>query len=215
MINNKNNKKTARIAGIWYLADILILMFSYLFVDEKLLVSGDAAASLNNINFNKPLFYLGCAAFFIGYACLVMSALTLMKLFKTIDSKQATLIPVFLIIGVAIVFIGKVIELYGAAAQNADLLALRESIDMSAEILWGLWLVPIGLLIFKSDFMPKIIGILLLVTCLGHWVDFAKFFFVPGLPEIAMTVYYIVAMVGEFGLVLWLLIMDVKTSKNI
>ena len=209
-----NRKKTARIAGTWYLADILILMFSYLFVDDKLLVSGDAATSLYNINANKPLFYLGCTAFFIGYVCIAMSALMLMKLFKPIDSKQATFIPVLLIIGVVIVFTGKAIEIYGAVTQNADLIVLRGSIDMSAEIFWGLWLVPIGLLILKSGLIPKIIGILLLAACIVHFMDFTIFFFLPGTPEIVMSVSYIIGMFGEFGLVLWLLLKGVKSAKN-
>jgi len=208
-----NSKKTARIAGLWYLANIIILMFSYLFVDDKLLVLGDCTASLNNINANKPLFYIGCAAFLIGYICLIISALTLMKLFQPVDSKQATLIPVCLIIGVVIVFTGKAIELYGVVIQNADLLALRENIDMSAEILWGLWLVPIGILILKSGLIPKIIGILLLAACLSHWVDFTLFFFASELSEIIMPPVYIVGMFGEFGLTLWLLIKGVKTTK--
>ena len=209
-----DNKKTARIAGVWYLADILILMFSYLFVDDKLLVSGDAAASLSNIKVDKPLFYIGCAAFFIGYICIAMSALMLMKLFKPIDSKQATFIPILLIIGVIIVFTGKAIEIYGAVTQNVDLLALRENIDMSAEIFWGLWLLPIGLLIFKSDLIPKIIGMLLLATCVVHFMDFTIFFFTPNTPEMVMSIAYIIGMFGEFGLVLWLLIKGVKTAKH-
>ena len=207
------NKKTARIAGIWYLANIVILMFSYMFVDAKLLVSGDAALSLSNINANKPLFYLGCAAFLIGYVCITMSALTLMKLFKPVCPKQAALIPILLIIGVIIVFIGKAIELYAAVTQNAGLLAVRENIDMSAEIFWGLWLLPIGMLIFRSKLMPKIVGILLFVACLSHVVAFAVFFFAHDFFANAETVIYALGM-GEFVLVAWLLIKGVKVQEQ-
>ena len=206
-------QKIARIAGAWYLADILILVFSYMFVDDMLLVSGNAAASLSNINANKPLFYMGCAAFFIGYICITMAAITLMKLFKPINSKLALLIPVLLITGVVTVFTGKAMEIYGVITQNSGLIAVRENIDMSAEIFWGLWLAPIGLLILKSSLIPKIIGILLLVTCIEHFMDFTVFFFIPGTPEMVMTIAYIIGMFGEFGLVLWLLIKGVKAQE--
>jgi len=208
----KENKKIARMAGVWYLGDIVILIFSYMFVDAKLLVSGDAAASLSNINANKPLFYIGCAAFLIGYICMIMSALMLMKLFKQVDSKQATLIPVLLMIGVVIVFIGKALELNAAVTQNASLLALRENIDMSAEIFWGLWLVPIGLLILKSKLMPKFVGISLIIACLSHLMAFAVFFFAPDLFANTETVIYALG-IGEFVLVAWLLIKGVKKEN--
>jgi len=86
---------------------------------------------------------------------------------------------------------------------------------MAAVIFWGLWLLPLGLLIFKSGFIPKIIGILLLAACVGNLIDFGMFFFAPPeISEVVLPVVYIVGMLGEFGLVLWLLIIGVKVREN-
>ena len=199
---------------MWYLANIVILMFSYMFVDAQLLISGDGAQSLCNINANKPLFHIGCASFLLGYICITMSAIMLMKLFKPVDSRLARLIPILLMIGVLTAFIGKATELYAVATQSAQLIVLRDRIDMSAEISWGLWLLPIGLLIFKSRMMPKTIGISLMMACLSHFIAFAAFFFAPDFFAHAETVIYAFG-IGEFIFVAWLLVKGVLKEKQV
>ena len=206
-------KKIARIAGMWYLADIVILVFSYMFVDAKLLVSGDTAASFANIIENMPLFYAGSAAFVIGYFCTSMAAIMLMKLLKPINSILAVLMPILLMIGVAVVLVGKTLEVYGVVTQNANLIAMRENIDMSAEILWGLWLLPLGLLIIKSELIAKIVGWLLLIACLSHLAAFGIYFFAPDKFASFETVIF-AAGIGEFVLVGWLLVKGVRAEKG-
>ena len=69
-----NNKKSARIAGIWYLAFILLGAFAIMFVDDTLTVTGDAAATIANIRSNSVLFCFGTVAYFAGFVCFILTA---------------------------------------------------------------------------------------------------------------------------------------------
>ncbi|MCL2817847.1 MAG: DUF4386 domain-containing protein, partial [Clostridiales bacterium] len=94
------------------------------------------------------------------------------------------------------------------------LLTFYETGTAAAVIFWGLWLLPLGLLILKSNLIHKIIGFLLLGACVANLVDFAIHFIAPNTPEIVLNLCYIIGMLGEFGLVLWLLIKGVKPDNG-
>ncbi len=83
---------------------------------------------------------------------------------------------------------------------------------MIAEIFWGLWLIPLGILVYKSRFVPKVLGVLLIVGCFGHLISFLSIFLFPGystiLTPIAETI-----MLGELPIFLWLLIKGVKDQQ--
>ena len=78
-----------------------------------------------------------------------------------------------------------------------------------AGIFFGLWLVPMGYLVFKSTYIPKIIGVFLIVTSLGYLIDFTTFFLYPDFP-LTISEY---TWLGEVLMVLWLLIMGVNLRK--
>ncbi|MCL2679316.1 MAG: DUF4386 domain-containing protein [Dehalococcoidia bacterium] len=208
-----NNKKTARIAGLWYLAFILLGVFSIMFVDDTLSVAGDAAATIANIRANGVLFCFGTVAYIAGYVCFILTANTLGKLFKSTDSRLTLMMRIFVFVGTAIVLVCKLVQLIAVITNAENLMAIYENGNAVAVIFWGLWLLPLGLLILKSNLIPKIIGILLLGACVGNLIDFTIYFFAPNTPEAVLNVCYIVGMLGEFGLVLWLLIKGVKVEK--
>ena len=108
----------------------------------------------------------------------------------------------------------KIAQIIAVAASDEKLLVLYETGTAAAVIFWGLWLLPLGLLILKSTLIPKAIGILLLGACAANLADFTIHFFVPITPEAVLNVCYIIGMLGEFGLVLWLLIKGVNADKG-
>jgi hypothetical protein len=81
-----------------------------------------------------------------------------------------------------------------------------------AELFWGLWLIPLGLLVYKSGFAPKVLGILIFVGCFGHLLTFLSTFLFPGYSAIFIPISETV-MLGELPIFLWLLIKGIKDQK--
>lgn len=216
-ITMTENKKTARIAGATYLTTSLILMFSYFIAGENMLVSGDTVAILGNINANIGLFWAGTAAFFIGYAGFVLTAAVLYRLFKQVNANMGKLIVILMTIGVIIVLAGKIAGVAAVYTDSIDgsarLLALQLQTEMAAELFWGVWLVPIALLIFKSNLFPKILGIFLLGACVQHVSVCVEYFLGLDFPEAIVNVLLVISMLGEFGFVGYSLVKGVKTIK--
>jgi uncharacterized membrane protein len=212
------NKKTARKAGAFYLISSLILMFSYFIAGENMIVSGDTAATLGNINANIGLFWTGTAAFFIGYAGFILTAITLNKLFKRINADLGKLIVVFSAVGTIIVLTGKIAGVTAVYVSDIDdatrFLTLQLHSEMAGELFWGMWLVPIALLIFKSNLFPKVLGVFLLGACVQHISVCVEYFFGLNLPGALVNTLLVISMLGEFGFVGYALIKGVKMEKE-
>jgi hypothetical protein len=217
-IEEMTDKKTARIAGVWYLAFILLGAFAMMFVDEKLSVAGDAAATVESFRANGLLFGFGLVAYIAGFVCFVLMVGTLCRLFKPVDNRLTRLMMAFTSAGTAIALICKLAQAVAVVIPAVEpqsntagtLLSFYTDGSMAAEIFWGLWLLPLGLLILKSGLIPKVIGILLLVAGVCHLFDFGTFFFARSVSATIQPALY-VGEIGEFVLVLWLLIKGVKT----
>jgi len=212
----EENKKTAQIAGIWWLLFILIGPISYLIVDGKLLVLDDAAATVRSINSNMALFWAGVVAFLAGYACFILLAKALCRLFKSVDSKLTKVMMGLVIAGTALVLVGKIAEITAANVSNieyaARLFDLRTNIEMAGELFWGLWLLPLALLILKSNLIPKVIGVALLLNVVAHLAIFVGFF-IGGVILDTNPAVLLLGM-GELVMTLWLLIIGVKKDKE-
>ena len=211
------NKKTARIAGIWWVLFIIAGAVSYMVIDSKLLAPDDTAAILDNIGANTALFLAGAAMFFAGYAFFIMLGKALYKLFKPFGSGLAKIMMGFLIAGTALVAAGKVAEIAAAVSGNIEttafLFELRANIEMAGELFWGLWLVPLILLMLKSGFAPKIVGAAAVLAVVYHIAVFTAFFAggfdVSGNPALS-----VLGLVGELAVVLWLLIFPPTRKKG-
>ena len=209
-----DNKKIARLAGIWYLAFILLGGFSMLFVDDRLIIAGDAAATLENCRANMALFIFGVITYFAGYVCFLFVANALGKLFKATDGRLTLFMKITVYAGVAVALSCKAAQIIGVTTSSEALQTFYETGAAAAALFWGLWLLPLGLLILKSNYIPQIIGILLLGACVANLADFTIHFFIPNAPGAALNVCYTVGVLGELGLVLWLLIKGVKTETR-
>jgi hypothetical protein len=222
-----SNCKTARIAGLWYLLMAVFYSFSMIYVDAKFYVSGDAVATINNIMASEGVFRLGFVSCLAGHICFLLLANTLYKLFKPVNSDLARQMVIFIIVGVSVAFLNKLFQFapllllkgagYLSAFETSQLHALAMAFlnihkhgEMIAVIFWGLWLLPLGLLILKSDLMPKALGVLLISACICYLIDFFVFFFLPGYIGATDSVLSIVEAVAEVAFILWLLIKGAK-----
>ena len=218
----------ARIAGFLYLIVIVAGIFAEILVRSRVVVSGDAAATAQNILAHEQLFRWGFAAELIAGLCVVLLIMLLYELFKVVNRRVALLAVFFSLVGGSI---------EGAASLGhfAPLILLKRGHDLgvSPELLqaqtymalelqgigyavalafFGGTMLARGYLIVRSRLFPRIIGVLLAIEGVAYLANsFADFL----APEIAATVFrfLMVSALGEVSLCLWLLVMGVNEQR--
>jgi len=143
--------------------------FSLIYVPNKLIVRDDAVATARNISAHETMFRLSIANELFGTVMFIFVALALYRLFVAVDKTHAALLALLALLSVPIAFVGTACELAALRfLDTPDLAMLLLRIDSSAivvsEIFWGLWLVPLGILVMRSGFLPRVLGVLLLVN---------------------------------------------------
>jgi hypothetical protein len=222
-------KKTARSAGVLYIIMDVFMIFGGMYVDPKIYVPGDAVTTVSNILASEWLFRLGFVSNLVGLILQLLLVLALYDLFKSVDKGQARLMVILVVAGVSVAFLNTLFQyapillLSGAGhlstfnpAQLQTLsmvfLDMYEHGIMIAEIFWGLWLIPLGILVYKSRFVPKVLGVLLIVGCFGHLISFLSIFLFPGYRTI-LTPIGDTVMLAELPVFFWLLIKGVKDQR--
>jgi hypothetical protein len=219
-INYLENRKNARIAGIWYLAFVILGATGMLCTDAAYSLKNNETGIL--ICENELLFRFGLVACFAGYVCFLFLANKLYDLFKSVNSSLGRLMLIFVGVGVSIAILNRLnqimafLEFNNAYYQDVGgyFLDIFKYGEMLATIFWGLWLFPLACLILKSDFIPKIIGILLIATGCCHIIEFLIFFLCRNYLTFIQSIFYIIEMIGEFSFILWLLIKGIKKQKT-
>ena len=221
-----NPKKTARIAGVLYLLMIPLGVFGILYIPSTLVVPGDAAATASNIMANELLFRLSIVSALLTQLVYIFVVLFLYELLKPVNKNHAVLMVIFTLVAVPIAMLNELnkiavlLLLSGAEyltifttsqlqALVPVFLDLHEYGIQIAGIFWGLWLLPMGYLVFKSNYIPKIIGVLLMIGCLGYLMDFFIFFLFPSVDVVISEFTFI----GEVVMVFWLLIKGVNVEQ--
>jgi hypothetical protein len=225
-----SNRKASRIAGFWYLLVAIFGALNMMLVVPKLYVSGDAATTVNNILASERLFRLGIVSNLICTVCFLFLAAALYKLFKSVDRDLVRLMVLFIIASVPLAYLetlkfAPILLLSGAgylsAFEPAQLQALAMVfLDMFepgffiAKIFYGLWMFPLGLLVFKSGsgFIPKALGVLLMVGCFGYLFDFLAGFLSLNFQAIT-SLWMTITIIAEVLCILWLLLIGPKELK--
>jgi Domain of unknown function (DUF4386) len=216
------NKPTARLAGALYLALAIGSGFAFVALG-RVVVPGDAAATLRNITGNETLFRLAMVADVLGQVAFALLAPVLYALFRTVDRVQAALLAILVLVPVPIA-LASVPQLFAllplahlagtatAAAQAATLLETRAGGVLVAEVFWGLWLIPFGWLTWKSGFLPKVLGPLLALGSVGYLLaSFGKLLVAGGGAVAALVpACMVVSTVAELAMVGWLLVFGIK-----
>jgi hypothetical protein len=221
--------KAARIAGAIYLLLVFAGLFSLMYVSDKLIVRGDAAATAGNILAHEMLFRFGIAVNLIGTVIFICLGFALYRLLSGVNQTQARMMLAFVLVSSAIAFINEVNNLAALILfRGGDFLVVfdkpqREALGMLFirlqgqgivvnEIFWGLWLLPFGVLVYKSRFLPRVLGAWLIVNCFA-WLALSF----AGLlaPQYTHTVYRIISPIlfGEMAIMLWLLIRGANVKR--
>lgn len=226
-----SNKRTARVAGLLYLVVVLTGIFNLAYVPSKLIVWNDAAITFKNIEASETMFRVGVVSGLVCYMAFLFLPIVLYKLLKPVNEVCAMFMVLLAVVSVPVSFLNirhqfDVLELVG----NAGYLSVFRSEELHAQVLfylhsyssgnkivsifWGLWLLPFGWLVFKSGFLPKALGVLLMIGCFGYLVHFIAGFLFPNYGETFIaSIITKPGSIGEIGICLWLMIVGIR-NKN-
>lgn len=215
----------ARTAGVIYLIVIVAAgILSLIYVPSQLIVPGDVARTVQNIAVSQGLFRVGIAAGFIGYLAFLLLPLAFYRLLSHVSRNVALLMVLLVAVSVPIALGNLVNQLdvltllsgkaylayYSADQLNAAVmlsLARYGNGVLVVKMFWGLWLLPLGYLVFRSGMLPKVLGILLMLGCLGYLVDVFGETLFSGYSSTSIARFArSPASIGEIGTCLWLLI---------
>lgn len=218
--------KAARLAGAVYLSMVLTAPFTLLYVPKKLIVRGDAAATANNILAHETMFRLSIVGDLMTAVIFVCLGLALYRLLSGVGKTWAMMMLTFVVVSAAVGFLDTLNNIAALILfRGADFLTVFDKAQLNAlgylfirlhgqgifmnELFWGLWLFPFGLLVFRSGFLPRFLGVWLMINCFGY----------VALCLIALLGpdYYGAAvrwgqpiLFGELAIMLWLLIKGAK-----
>jgi hypothetical protein len=220
-------KKSARLVGLLYLIWIITGLYGVFYIPSQINMRGDAVTTAQNILSNELLFRSGIVNDIISNALWVLLALALYRLFKQVSERQAKLMVALVIVQIPaaffmgafnitalMIFKGEVLQAFELGQrQDLAMLFLRIS-DYGTfilEMFWGLWLLPVAILVYKSRFMPRFLGVWLAITGFFYVALSLTSLLLPQYKDIVShSVLAFPAEIGEVALMLWLLIMGAK-----
>ena len=224
------NKKQARIAGLLYLLASIPVFFAWVYVPNKLIVTGDATATANRVRASETLLRLSIGSELIGLIVFIFVVLALYQLFKPVSEKHALAMATLLLISLPISLLSVVNEmaalivvsgasfLSGFDQPQLDTLAylffrLHGQGLVVAQIFWGLWLFPFGVLVIRSGFIPRFLGYLLFIAGVGYIANSLAALLLPAQRDLVARFADILQM-AELPIIFWLLIWGAKDQPS-
>ncbi len=220
---------TARVAGLLYLLMGIPGAFSLMYVPLTLIVPGNANATANNILASEMLFRIGIVSALISGTSFIFLVRALYRLLNGVSKTHASLMVTLVLVSVAIGFLNEVNNIAALILfRGADFLAVFDKPQRDAlamlflrlhgqgnfinEIFWGLWLFPFGVLVMRSRFLPRILGVLLIVNCFGYLAASLTWLLLPSYGNLVSRA-TLPALFGELWIMLWLLIKGAKVQR--
>jgi hypothetical protein len=219
--------KLARLAGLFYLIVAVTGGFSELFVRENTIETGDAATTAANISASPTLFRVAFASDLVNITFFVLAALVLYALLKNVNHNVAVGMVVFNAVAAAIMSANMINHFAalqvatgsGVASPASDGL-VQLFLDMHsngyaiAQIFFGLWLLPLGYLAYKSGFFPKALGVMLMIGSASYLTELVAGFLFPGMGENALLLIAVPAALAEVSFLLWLLVKGARPNPG-
>jgi len=221
--------KTARFAGALYVLLGLTAPFSLIYIPRALIVRGDAAETANRILASEMLFRLGIVSELASATITIFLVMVLYRLFNGVNKMHASLMVILgALISAPISFLNVVSELAALTLLHAPrflsvfdkselealalfFLGLHAQGLVVAEILWGLWLFPFGLLVLRSGFLPRILGVLLIINGFAYLVASLTSLLAPSYAGLVNR-FALIPETGELWVMLWLLIKGARVQ---
>src|SRR3989475_2003124 len=222
--------KAARVAGAVYLSMVVTAPFSLIYIPSTLIVRGNATATANNILAHETLFRLGIVADLITSIIFICVVLALYRLLSGVNKTLASLMVALVLVSAAVGFMNVLNNIAALTLfRGSDFLAVLDKPQRDAlamlfirlhgqgnvinEIFWGLWLFPFGVLVMRSGFLPRILGVLLIVNCFAYLAQSLTSLLLPDYASVVAQ-WTFPALFGELWIMLWLLIRGAKVPAE-
>lgn len=223
----KSTLNPGRVVGFWYLLIIIIGPLRLIYIPNKLYVTANATATANNIAAHEWLFRFGIVGDLVSGTILIFLVLAFYRLFKAVDQNLAALLailggfvvtPIYLLntandeAVLLLVRGANFLSVFDQPQRNALamlFLRLHDHVITASLIFAGLWLFPMGMLVFRSRFLPRFLGVWLIVAGFAYLILCFTGLLLPQYQNKVFT-YCQPAFLGELAIMLWLLI---KGSK--
>ncbi len=219
-------KKTARIAGFLYLVTCIPAPFILIYVPSTLVVRGNAAATASRILASEWTMRLGIAGELIIAVAFLFAVLALYRLLVGVDKPLASLMVTLFALSIPISCLnvlnniaaltlvrgGDFLSVFTKPQLDAlaiVFLRLHSSGMLVAQVFWGLWLLPFGILVYRSGFIPRILGVLLILNGIAYPIQSFTSFLLPQYAGVVSRITFPV-LFGEAAIILWLLIRGVR-----
>jgi Domain of unknown function (DUF4386) len=224
--------RNARVAGFLYLLGSLFGIVRLLYVPTKLFVYGNAAATANNITGHESLFRFGMVSYLVCGVLWIFVTLALYRLFKGVNQALAVLmvilgsvvvVPIFFVntindaAALLLVRGGGYLSVFDKPQRDALarlFLDLHHQLDLANEIFWGLWLIPFGLLVYRSHFLPRMLGVGLIIACFGYLALSLTGLLFPDYEDQVSNIAQPL-LLAELAIMLWLLIMGAAEKPRV
>ena len=226
---NTAHINTTRIPGILYVVMGIPAAFGLMYVPSKIMVLGNAAATTTNILANESLFRAGIVSQFISNTMFILLVLVLYRVFKQVSSYHAKLMVAFVLVQVPIGFLMETFNITSLLILKGEIMKAldpqqRQDMAMlfltmhkygmiTIEIFSGLWLIPFGQLVYKSQFVPRIFGVLLIIGGIAYIIESLSFWLLPDYQIFVSRFAIILYSLGETPMILWLLIKGVRMPE--
>lgn len=221
-------KKTARLAGLLYLIWVITAFYGLMYVSTKTIVPGDTVATAHKMVANEFIFRTGIINDLISITVGIYLLMVLYRLFKKVNEHLAKLMVMLLFVTFPVAFIvdafsitslmifkGEVLKTF-ELSQRQDLAMLFLKINdygtITIEMFWGLWLLPFGLLAYKSGSIPRIVGVFLILNGIAYIIHCFTHLLLPGYQALVFKIATPIWTLGEISITLWLLIKGVKNN---
>jgi hypothetical protein len=222
-----STKKIARVAGLLYLLMAITGVFGVMYIPRTLIVEGNATATASNILGSEMVFRVGIVSELVAAVVFIFMVMLLYRLFSPVNKTHASLMVILALVSVAIAFLIVLNEIAALALfRGADFLTVLDKPQRDAMamlfldlhrygfvingIFWGLWLFPFGVLVMRSSFLPRILGVLLIVACFGYLAWSLTELLLPRYASVVGRITNIPEGVGELSIMFWLLIAGAK-----
>jgi hypothetical protein len=222
-------KRTARLAGLSYLGLALTGVLGFLLVRANLYVDGDSAQTLVNLTERESLARLGIALEFGIVISQALAALYFFKLFRGVNSFAAGALATFGMVNAIVILVGTLFASTALSvahdptgAPGGDQAATVQLLfDLSngawhvGGLFFGLWLIPMGYIVYSAEVMPRVLGLLLIAGGVGYLLSTFGSALLPDVSVAVVESPSYVATIAEFWMIGYLLIFGIRTDKAI
>ncbi|MCI0564179.1 MAG: DUF4386 domain-containing protein [Nitrososphaera sp.] len=226
-----STKKQARVAGLLYLVLAIPAPIGLVYVPSKLIVSGDATATADHIRASESLLRIGIASELLPQIIAIFLVLALYRLFKALNETLARQVVILgALVSVPIMFLNVLNEIAALIlVSGTDFLSVFDKRQLDAlaylflrlhgrgitvaSIFWGLWLFPFGMLVMRSGFIPRVLGVLLIIAGFGYLSSSFTSLLLPQYEKLVGQ-FAMVLELGELPIIFWLLIWGAKVKPS-